>query len=515
MKISKNCLTVIFIFLSLLLQAQTDSTKIHVYTQSLAFNEDFSGAIRMYKQMITFSPESPVFYYKLGFAYLNTYGKSDSAIYYLRLADKYYSDKYKADVNKFEIDFYLARAYSLHKNIDSSLIILEKLRMNETDPQIVELLTKEIDNTKKNIGDLFDVKDLDTTINSSFTEHSPVYFPSQNMLVFTSRRKHPNGTLMDDGQYDEDIFISYWKNNTWSEPLAVKEFDTPYNEATTSADIKNNTLLLYKDEHNGDIYQSKYKNGTWTPPVPLPAPINTRHRETHASLTEDGKTIFFASDRPGGYGGMDIWMSQLQEDGTWSKPVNLGDAVNTKGDEDSPNISPDGKTLYFSSNGLQGYGGFDIYKSEKTQFGTWSKAQNLGYPINSVGDDIFFTLLPHTNKAFYTSYRYESRGAGDIFIVYLDSTELPDTPIINYGYVFDNSGNPIKDIEIKIFNPDTKQTAIARTSEKGKFIFVTQKNNKYIISIQGNNKELFRDTLTASVATKNIVFYKKIYLSTL
>ncbi len=509
-----------FLFCAVIVNAQTNDTNAdnsqqiqYNYTSDLAYTEDFSGAIKMYKQMILFDKKNPVFYYKLGFAYLNTYGKSDSAIIFLRKADELYDSKYRADVSPIDIRFYLARAYSVNGKIDSSIIILENLRQETDNQQLIENINKELDLTRKFVNSLFTIEDLDSVINSSFSEHSPVYLPEKNILIFTSRRFNVNSTKYDDGQYDEDIYYSDWQDGAWSSPKLLTEFAGPDNEATSSVLSDKNELLIYKDDEDGSIYISKFENNQWTKPEKLPGPINTRHRETHASLTEDGNQIYFTSDRPGGYGGLDIWTSVKMSDGSWSKPVNLGDAVNSKGDEESPNISDDGKTLYFSSNGRGGYGGFDIFKAQKNEFGTWSKAENMGYPINSIGDDIFFSPIKSSDKAFYASYRYGSRGNADIFVVYMDDSTDVQTHTVNFGYVFDNDENPVDSVKVYIINDKTSDRAVATPTKSGKFIFVTEPNNTYTLQIVSENKILFTDKIVADSAAPKLNFYKKIKLT--
>jgi hypothetical protein len=461
--------------------------------------------------MINFDPKNPVFYYKLGYSYLNTINKTDSAIINLKKAKKFYSDKYRAEVSKFDIEFYLARAYRIHKDIDSSIIILENLRKQTLDTNIINIINQEIDVTRKYVTNLFTIDDLDSVINSNYSEHSPLYSPKDNILMFTSRRYNKNSTKYPDGQYDEDIYYSKWKNNKWSKPKLMSVFDTPFNDATASIIPQNGIILLYKDDENGSIYISRREGNTWGAPKKMPRPINSRYRETHASMTNDGKQIFFTSNRPGGLGGLDIWTSRLQDDGKWSKPVNLGDAINTAKDEESPNISGDGKVLYFSSEGRGGFGGFDIFKSTRTQFNTWTIAKNLGYPINSVGDDIFFTPIANTDKAFYSSYRYGSKGNSDIFLVYLDSAGVKKKTI-NYGFVLDSTENPLDSVVIEIIDHSSGEMAIARPAENGKFIFITVADTTYTIKIFRKEKIVFVDNFTTSDTVPKLNFYKRIIL---
>lgn len=481
------------------------------YTENIAYSEDFSGAIRMYKQMISFDNKNPIFYYKLGFSYLNTFGKQDSAVIYLNIANNLYSDDYRADLSPYEIQFYLARAYRLQKNTDSAIILLETILTETQNDQMLYAVNRELDMVKLSIKNMFTVNDLDSVINSSFSDHSPVYFEAEKLLIFTSRRYNSNSIKYDDGQYDEDIYYSKRINGAWSSPILMSEFSTPANEATSCLTPDGAELVMYKDDNKGSIYISSYVDDTWLEPVKLPKPINTRYRETHASLTADGNQIFFTSDRPGGMGGLDIWTSYKLSDG-WTKPVNLGAAINSKGDEESPNISLDGKTLYFSSDGRNGFGGFDIFRSTLNDFGTWNISENLGYPINSIGDDIFFSPILSTGKAFYSSFRSGSQGNADIFVVYLDSSEVT-TKTVNIGFLLDQNNVPIDSAEIIIYNKTKGQRFIAKPSAAGKFIFITEANNQYTLIVKRDDIILFTDSFSMPDSVPKEMFYKNIVLA--
>ncbi|MBN2664332.1 MAG: PD40 domain-containing protein [Bacteroidales bacterium] len=512
----KKILTLLFVSMHLLSLSQNNNGQSQLqfnYTENIVFTEDFSGAIRMYKQMISFDPKNPIFYYKLGFSYLNTFGKQDSAVIFLNKANNLYNDDYRADLSPFEIKFYLARAYRLQENTDSAIILLETILAETQNDQMVYAVNRELDMVKLSVKNMFSINDLDSVINSSFSDHSPIYFEAEKLLIFTSRRYNSNSIKYDDGQYDEDIYYSKRINGVWSSPILFADFYTPANEATSCLTPDGAELVIYKDDDRGSIYISSFVDDAWLEPVKLPSPINSRHRETHASLTADGNQMFFTSDRSGGMGGLDIWTSYKLSDG-WTKPVNLGAAVNSRGDEDSPNISLDGKTLYFSSDGRDGFGGFDIFRSTLNDFGTWNISENLGYPINSIGDDIFFSPILSTGTAFYSSFRSGTQGDADIFVVYLDSTEL-STKSVNIGFLFDENNVPIDTAEIIIYNKTKGQRFLANPSAAGKFIFVTEANNDYTLVIKRNNVVLFTDSFNMPDTVPKEMFYKNIVLTNL
>jgi Tol biopolymer transport system component len=178
------------------------------------------------------------------------------------------------------------------------------------------------------------------------------------------------------------------------------------------------TLFVYKDDGGGDIYFSeRNKDGTWSSLEALPGVINSSYRESSISITKDGELLYFASERPGGFGGSDIYVCTKDSRGEWSRVKNLGSAINTEYDEDGPFIDYDGKALYFSSRGRKGMGGFDIFKSnlldkEKNEC---SDPENMGYPINSPDDDVFFSGTKDGKRWYYSSVRGDGLGYSDIY----------------------------------------------------------------------------------------------------
>lgn len=448
-------------------------------SKKIIYTEDFSGAIMMYKKMLLFDDKNPVFSYKLGFCYLNTFGKQDSAIFFLEKANDLYTPKNEFEINQDEIQFYLARAYRINSMLDSAAILLERLKSKNHDPDFLEVVNHEINLTLEAIDNDFDIENLGNIINSPYTEHSPVISADKTVLIFTSRKKREgHSEVWDDGEYDEDIYISKRIDGKWSEPKPICEkINSTENEASISLSYDGKLLYFYKDEKKGTIYTTQQiSEKNWSEPVKLGKNINTRHRETHAMQSPDGKFLYFTSDRPGGYGGLDIYVSEKQADGKWGKAVNLGAGVNTAGDEEGPFIQD--SLLYFSSDGHKGYGQFDVFVSKKTVFGTWGYPENLGYPVNSIHNDVYYAPISNTPNAFYCSFKSDGYGNGDIYIL---TKENRDRKIINIGYIETCSGK-MPDVVIHIKNEKTQETLIARPNEIGKFVFITQPNNVYELS---------------------------------
>ncbi len=267
-----------------------------------------------------------------------------------------------------------------------------------------------------------EIENLGPDINSEFYDYAPVVDADETIMIFTSRRKQQNlnQDVSDDNIPFEDIFVSKKVNGLWDYPDNIGNVvNTMYHDSNVGLSKDGKELYIYKDENNGDIYVSNQDaNGEWSYPEPLDKHINSSFSETSVSLSPDGNTIFFASDRPGGEGGIDIWQSQRNAKGNWQKATNLGAPINTAYDEDGPFIGFDGKTLYFSSRGGNGMGGYDIYRVEYDSASqVWSTPTNMGYPINTPDDDIYFTPSKDGKRAYYASVKEDGLGYTDLYML--------------------------------------------------------------------------------------------------
>ncbi len=234
----------------------------------------------------------------------------------------------------------------------------------------------------------FDPRPLSSIINTPYPEYLPSITAEGNTLVFTRRVR---------GQ--EDVFFSKKEQNEWQMPLPLEGINTPDNEGSQYISADGSLLVFVKcSDRSGygscDLYFSEKKGDSWTKPQNMGQPINTRAWESQPSLSADGRTLYFASSRKGSLGGRDIWRSQRNEAGEWSNPVNLGRRINTLADDEAPFFHPDNQSLYFMSKGHPGMGGYDLFLSKKEASGRWGIPQNLGYPINTKGNEgaLFITL---------------------------------------------------------------------------------------------------------------------------
>jgi Tol biopolymer transport system component len=260
------------------------------------------------------------------------------------------------------------------------------------------------------------VERLGGDINSPYDDYNAVPGPDGTPLYFTSRRPLDDDARRDrqDHRFYENIFVA----EATSEPSGrVSPLERPLNTRSHSAavamDPEGQWLVTYQGIQGGDLYLSEREGTGWSRPRPVRR-INSRHQNTHAAITSDGNTLYFISDRPGGYGGRDIWTSSRDRRGRWAEPVNLGPVVNTEYDEEGLFLGPDDRTLYFSSRGHNSMGGFDVFV---TQFegGSWSAPQNLGYPINTAFDELFFSLTENGRAAYISTRRPGDEGVWNIY----------------------------------------------------------------------------------------------------
>ncbi len=252
-------------------------------------------------------------------------------------------------------------------------------------------------------------------INSPYDDFAPVLLPGGAILLLTSNRPHAGGS-----GGNCDLYRSRLEGERWG---AVERVDVSreedLNEGALAFDDTRHEVVFQQCYVPGgygdcDLYIATVRNGSWEGIRNAGPNVNSRDWDAHPTLTRDGNTLYFSSERYGGRGGADIWVTTRRPDGSWNPAENVGPPVNTPGDEKSPFISPDGRYLYFASDYLDGFGGLDIFRSEKTGTG-WSTPVNLGAPVNSEGDDLFFTATANEDTCFVSSNRSGSLGGLDVY----------------------------------------------------------------------------------------------------
>jgi outer membrane protein OmpA-like peptidoglycan-associated protein/tetratricopeptide (TPR) repeat protein len=377
-----------------------------------------------------YNPACAELNYKVGVCYYRT-GNNVKALEFFKAAFD------KKSENIPDVSFMLARAYHLNMEFDKAKELYESyyqsLKDKAKEKQSPEIYGY-IDNCKN--GKLlmeapkrYIITNLGTEVNSSYDDYFSVLEGNDSLLFFVSRRpngKHPKPGKLD-YQFDEDIYFSLKKDGKWGAAsyLEDDDFNSRRHDAMVWVSYDGKTRYIY-DGHkrNGDFYYSDFKKGEWTSPRRLPRGFNSKGAETSLSITRNGKVMYFVSDNPEqNFGGKDIYYARQNAKGKWEKPKNLGNVINTKFDEEAVYIHPDGKILYFSSKGHNSMGGYDIFRSEIDQNGNWSKPVNMGYPLNTPDDDLFYRPFDNEKKAYFSSTRPDTKGGLDLYQVIILGAE--------------------------------------------------------------------------------------------
>jgi len=435
------------IFLATITYTYSQVTKTHKWRKSerdsfenaFLLYEDklFHLALPIYDVVNKNHPNEEFIKYMYGVTSLYRTDKHPDALLYLTEA---YEKNKKID----KIQYNLARANHFNYKFDEALTFvnayLATKKILPEDKAEAELLKKYIENAiRYNAAPTTaKIKNIGDPINDEEEEYVPVITADESMMVFTYAGKKSKGGRVnaagekaDVGIYMEDAYISFKQNDTFQTPRPLDNINTNLNDAAISLSPDGQTLYVFRDngDDHGDIFQSHLIGEDFTTPVKLKGEVNSFAWDGHCTVSEDGKTMYFSSERVGGYGGKDIYRATLLADSTWGNVKNLGDSINSKYDEDSPFIHPDGLSLFFSSNGPRSAGGFDIFTSTLEPDSTFKIVESLGFPINTPDDDIYFVIAANGLKGYYSSGKPGGRGLKDIYTV---DTDFPSSKLKSY-----------------------------------------------------------------------------------
>jgi outer membrane protein OmpA-like peptidoglycan-associated protein len=409
-------------------------------------------AKELYIQAADLDPTNLRANWMAGSLYLETINKDQALPYLLRILEQ-------KPGYRFDLLYHIGRAYHYGLDFDNALSYYERYKKKVlgdrsyrgTDrvmPQVVSRRILECNNGKDIINrpSQYSIVPIGEEINSVWPDYAPVLNYNGDVMIFTSRRQEDNTSpdVDKDNFYFEDVFISKKSGGKWSPAKNIgPPINTEYHDANIALSPDGNRLYLYKDTGAGDIYFSDFDGQSWSEPEFLTNKINsTIYSENSIAETSSPDMVFYTSSRPGSEGGIDIYYCIKDDKGKdWYKSKSLGPVINTPGDEDSPFLAYDGKTLYFSSTGHKGYGGYDIFKSVYDSLsGEWSIPENLGYPVNTPDDEISFNISPDQRTGYYASVREGGLGFSDIFMVKYHGDNLDQKALIAANY--SKSGSP-------------------------------------------------------------------------
>lgn len=495
----------LFLFSGLFSQTNDFAIKYEAVEEVLRENQ-YDKALAMYTELYKNDSTNANLSYKVGYCYLQSMRGKAKAIYFLEKAVRNVSSKYKesdpaernAPIAAYK---FLGDSYHIHSQFDKAITAYntyrqqlikykqhDKVNEKDTDRKVGMCITaKELMQAPVRLK----VENMSKLVNSTYADYSPVVTADGSTMIFTSRRDGGvGGKTYDDGKYFEDIYITNYVNGKWTKAENIgAPINTDGNEATVGITIDGQNILIYKDDNgDGNIYRTHLNGDTWSAPEKLNDNINSKHWEPSAFITADGNTMYFTSDRPGGFGGRDLYKSELDENGEWGKATNLGSAINTAYDEDAPFLHPDGITLFFSSTGHKTMGGFDVFYSTMNDNGSWGVPVNVGFPVNSPDDDIFYVVSPDKTKAYYSSFKEGGIGEKDNYMItFLNQSQAALTLL--KGTVKDADGNIPKMIEITVTDNETGNVVgrYKTNSKTGQYVMILTPGKNYNIAYEADD----------------------------
>jgi tetratricopeptide (TPR) repeat protein len=478
---------------------------------------DYKRALEGYLLLDSISPDNTNYNYHLGICYLNSNNKSKAYPYlefaynqpdapaniFLELGQAYhyghefekamiFYDSYKKQI-KFGPD--------ADKKKDELVLIDQYIQMCRNGQRLVR-------NPLINMA----VINLGPAINNEYTDFAPLINANEDMLIFTSKRQASNkksDPLTD--QFYESIFMSSKIDGKWEQAKYIPEpvFHYDIHDAAVGLSPKGDKLFIYRGGTNnfstkieGDIYLSNLKSGKWSEPK-LIQEINSPAWESHASISADENVMVFTSDREGGFGKTDIYICRKRLNGQWTNPENIGGYINTPYDEDGPFIHPDGNKIYFSSKGHNSMGGFDVFYSEyQPDKQKWTRAVNMGYPINTADDDIYFVWSADGERAYFSSEREDSYGSSDIYMLTRNDQGTPIAEIT--GIVADKfEKTPVK-AELTLRDLISNHLiGVFDTDDQGNFKMNLKTGRKYNVIIRAQGYQESRVPLELTSVKEN------------
>lgn len=464
---------------------ETDYKELFLAAESYYLFEEFNEALPLYLRIHREYPDNDNINFKIGICYLNDpYQKEKSITYLEEAADnittRYKENNFKEKQAPLEALFYLGNAYRVNNQLDQAKEYYQQFK-DRMDPEIydTQMVQDQInacDAAKKMMQNPaeFDSENLGDRINTRFADLNSVVSGDETKMAFISKL-----------QFYDAVFYTEKVNGEWAPPRnIIPELGVDGDVYPTCLSYDGTEMFIYRnDEFIGNLYSSKLVDGKWTTIRKLNDNINTRFWESHASISKDGNTLYFSSNRKGGYGGLDIYRSSRQPNGEWGPPVNLGAVVNTTYNDDTPFITDTGDKIFFSSYGHYNMGGYDIFMSKKTADGTWAKPVNLGYPINTTDDNQFLLPVNDGQIAYYSQFDPDGGyGRNDIYRLRIYSVDHPRMYSVDGMVVLEDSNINPDQVQISVIDKSTQDTITATNPDQdGNFEFEVPRGSYSVV----------------------------------
>ena len=452
-------LSILFCLALLQLHAQQLSAETNFYDAIYFYEEeeDFEEAAYLFRQVLEREPRNANAMFWLGMCYNKIEGQEQQGIPLLKQATQNIHLRYKA--NRYTEKraphhswFYLAEAYRLTNQPDEALDALNKFRElkdfeKKYNVRITEEAVLAIERAKIIIDAAINMRGLffNEPINSSNDDYNGVISGNGLVMVWANSKT-----------FYEAVYMSVRIDGQWSIPeLITPQIVSDGDLFPAGLSFDGQSLLLVKrgKRGNSDIWISRHNGNTWSPAAPVKGDINTNSNEDHASFSPDGKRIYFSSDRRGGEGGLDLWYSERRADGSWGEAVNMGAEINTDKDETSAFMAPTGDRFVFASKGHFNMGGYDIFRSELEENHRWSQPTNIGYPLNTTSDNLYYVPINNGLQALYTRFTNEGVGRRDLW--YVEIIEESGFITKELTLAVDNPGLSHKDFAIIVVDEES------------------------------------------------------------
>jgi tetratricopeptide (TPR) repeat protein len=453
---------------------------------------DYYYAAELYQQLSQVEPDNGELLGKLGICYFNLPPFKEESLRYLELGAKngdteslYFLAKWKMAGYQFFDAIKLIETYE--NKADRMKTPAEIIHFKEQVYRAKDYMQTPAPVTVQNLGE---------QINSEHHDYAPVWDRSSNRLYFTSRRRMDDKSEKDfTEQFDENIYVVDLAIESNQVKPARDPFNSRSNDAAVACSQDGTSMIIFRTSKNGfsgDLFLTERTGGEWSELEKLSDVINTKHHEASATFgSRDGSVLYFSSDQPDGYGGKDLFKVQKLPDGSWGQAVNLGEKINTPFDDDAPYVAANG-SLYFASKGHENMGGYDIFCS-KMENGEWQKPGNLGYPINTPGDDIFFVLDDTGNKGYFSSERAGGLGLQDLYEVSFDES---NAVIVKGSLTSQEDGVP-GNATVKLIDEDAGRLegVFQADPQEGKFVLALNTNKNYLVRVEAEGFKTFEKEL--------------------